>query len=112
MKTVSFEDTGCFSSFFLDYINQDNEVKPFVNDFFSKEAFDNATLDVPHRKVLVESIKKQYLNSGINPPENIVFLLDDNTHTVTTGHQLCLFTGPLYFHYKIMSIIKLANSYC
>ena len=110
METVSFEDTGCFSSFFLDYINQDHQVKPFVNDFFSKEAFDNATLDVPHRKVLVESIKKQYLNSGINPPENIFFLLDENTHTVTTGHQLCLFTGPLYFHYKIMSIIKLADS--
>ena len=28
---------------------------------------------------------------------------------MVTGHQLNLFTGPLYFAYKIVSTIKLAN---
>ena len=36
-------------------------------------------------------------------------LVDDNTFTLCTGHQLCLFAGPLYFIYKIVSAIKLAR---
>ena len=35
-------------------------------------------------------------------------LANKNTFTVTTGHQLNLFTGPLYFLYKIVSAINLA----
>ncbi|GIS08121.1 MAG: hypothetical protein CM15mP112_02330 [Flavobacteriales bacterium] len=33
----------------------------------------------------------------------------NNTYTVTTGHQLCLFTGPLFFIYKIFSTINLVE---
>jgi bacillithiol biosynthesis cysteine-adding enzyme BshC len=36
-------------------------------------------------------------------------LKEDNTFTVTTGHQLNLFTGPLYFLYKIISTINLTK---
>lgn len=37
---------------------------------------------------------------------NIERLKESNTFTITTGHQLCLFTGPLYFVYKILSVIN------
>jgi bacillithiol biosynthesis cysteine-adding enzyme BshC len=36
-------------------------------------------------------------------------LKDSNTFTVVTGHQLNLFTGPLYFLYKIISTINLTS---
>ncbi len=36
-------------------------------------------------------------------------LQESNTYTVTTGHQLNIFTGPLYFIYKIVSTINLAK---
>ena len=36
-------------------------------------------------------------------------MLEKNTFTITTGHQLCLFTGPLYFIYKIISTINLTE---
>ena len=110
MENLSFEDSGCFSSFFLDYINQDEKVKPLVNNFFSKEALQKQKLDFPHRQTLVESLREQYKEVGIKPPKEIDSLLDNQSYTVTTGHQLNLFTGPLYFHYKIMSTIKLAES--
>ncbi|MCX6351833.1 MAG: bacillithiol biosynthesis cysteine-adding enzyme BshC [Bacteroidetes bacterium] len=40
---------------------------------------------------------------------NVDLLLDENTFTITTGHQLSIFTGPLFFHYKILSAIKYAQ---
>jgi uncharacterized protein YllA (UPF0747 family) len=40
---------------------------------------------------------------------NIKLLNNLNTFTITTGHQLNLFTGPLYFLYKIVSTINLCK---
>ena len=41
---------------------------------------------------------------------NIELLLNPNSFTITTGHQLCLFSGPLYVIYKLISTIKLART--
>jgi bacillithiol biosynthesis cysteine-adding enzyme BshC len=41
--------------------------------------------------------------------QNIESLIEQNTFTITTGHQLNLFTGPLYFLYKIISAINLSK---
>ena len=63
------------------------------------------------KKYLIETLKKQYI--GFDASEttlsNIESLLQENSFTVTTGHQLNLFTGPLYFLYKIISAINLAE---
>lgn len=40
---------------------------------------------------------------------NIASLKDSKTFTFTTGHQLNIFTGPVYFIYKIVSIINLCR---
>jgi bacillithiol biosynthesis cysteine-adding enzyme BshC len=40
---------------------------------------------------------------------NIELLRQENTFTITTGHQLNIFTGPLYFIYKIISAISYAD---
>lgn len=64
------------------------------------------------RKILVDVLTSQHAALGkINPAvqENITRLNDTNTFTVTTGHQICLMTGPLYFIFKIASTIKLAR---
>jgi uncharacterized protein YllA (UPF0747 family) len=39
-----------------------------------------------------------------------VDLRDENTFTVTTGHQLNIYTGPLYVIYKLVSTINLARA--
>ena len=41
--------------------------------------------------------------------ENLHKLKQSNTVTVTTGHQLNLFTGPVFFIYKILQTIKTAE---
>ena len=41
--------------------------------------------------------------------KTIKSLSDQNTFTVTTGHQLNLMGGPLYFLYKIITTINLAK---
>ena len=63
------------------------------------------------RKILVSVLEAQY--SKIIPSNvtsnNIKLLSDSNTFTITTGHQLNLFSGPLYFLYKIISTINLTK---
>ena len=55
-------------------------------------------------------------NSALNNKEafklvndNLNLLLKENTFTVTTAHQPNIFTGPLYFIYKIVHAIQLAT---
>lgn len=62
------------------------------------------------RSALTEVIRQQY--SGLHLPQavsvNLDLLGEETTTTITTGHQLCLATGPLYVVYKMASAIALA----
>ena len=64
------------------------------------------------RQILVEVVQKQYrhINPDLTVSAQIESLKNDNTFTVTTGHQLNLMGGPLYFLYKIISVINLAKT--
>lgn len=63
------------------------------------------------RAVLVETLQRQYASfpSSEKVQYQIQKLLAPNTFTVVTAHQPSLFTGPLYFVYKIISAINLAQ---
>ncbi|WP_421942592.1 bacillithiol biosynthesis cysteine-adding enzyme BshC [Pedobacter sp.] len=112
-KYISYQETGSFSKLVLDYINNDEALKAFYSyrpdmDGLS-EAINNRNF-LGNRTTLVEVLKSQYqhLNPNKSVTKNIELLALDNTFTVTTGHQLNLFTGPLYFIYKIVTAINLA----
>lgn len=87
----------------------------FINRPFSRESFGpqmkEKKLAAEVRGVLVESLLNQYV--GLPSMEavqaNITSLLDPSTYTVVTGHQLSLFTGPLYFVLKIVHAIRLSE---
>ncbi|PRX55517.1 bacillithiol biosynthesis cysteine-adding enzyme BshC [Flagellimonas meridianipacifica] len=114
---IPFRKTGYFSQLICDYLDQKEELKPFYNRFPLLENFESQILEKQknynpsHRSVLVESLKSQYkgFNVSETTQENIDLLLKDTTFTVVTGHQLNLFTGPLYFLYKIVSTINLVS---
>lgn len=114
---ISYQDSGYFTPLITDYLNQKEELKPLYNRFptltnFKQQITEKQDNYPSHfREVLADTITGQYENfettSAIS--NNIKQLRDSNTFTVTTGHQLNLFTGPLYFLYKIISAINLCK---
>lgn len=114
-STVEPACTGLFSPLFLDYLNQKEATSslysayPNLHNF--RQLLDKRKFESERRSVLVEVLAEQYqgLESTEAVNENIELLAKDNTFTVTTGHQLNLMTGPLYFIYKIVSTINLAR---
>lgn len=111
-KHVPLADTNSFSGIFLDYINKKEELTPFYNLYPSIENFEDLLttrqLSSHHRSTLVDVLSQQY--GPLNTPEAVEFnihsLTNSKTFTVTTGHQLNIFTGPLYFIYKILTVIN------
>ncbi|TAE52378.1 MAG: bacillithiol biosynthesis cysteine-adding enzyme BshC [Bacteroidetes bacterium] len=65
----------------------------------------------PDREALCRVIRTQYkgLTMSAATEENLRSLALPNTFTLTTGHQLILFGGPLYTLYKVASAIRLAE---
>lgn len=112
---VNLKETGQFSDFFLDYMDGREELKPFYTHAPSIDSFSDAikakTFGKDKRELLVSQLENQYQGIEIheNVKSNIEILASDQTFSVTTGHQLNLFTGPLYFIYKIVSTINLAK---
>ncbi len=110
-QKISLEKTKAFSKELLDYINQKPELKPFYSVFPDIEGFKKLIsgkyFSSQNRETLVAELEKQY--SGISTPPDFKILKSPKTFTVTTGHQLNIFSGPLYIIYKIITIINLAK---
>lgn len=115
VEKIDLKEINILSKLLNDYMNEAPEVdmlydyKKNLNAF--KDVIENKSKEKINRAVLVRELSAQY--SAINDKEkvmaNIELLADEKTFTVTTAHQLCLFTGPLYFIYKSISVIKLAT---
>jgi len=113
-KKIPLASTKSFSFFFLDYISNNEKLQPFYNRFPSIENFEaqlkekSASFSDDNRSVLVDVLTQQYKDQKISKAvgSNIERLSNTNTFTITTGHQLNIFTGPLYFIYKITTVIN------
>lgn len=112
---LNLDSLGRFSPLLSDYLNQDQKIQPFYNRFPDLDNFSSQILEKSNQKIDRNTLVKSLLiqNEGLKlsklSSSNIEALEADTTFTVTTGHQLCLFTGPLYFIYKIISCINLAQ---
>lgn len=116
--TISYPETGYFSTLMCDYLAEKEALQSFYNRFPVLENFQEQitekkqSFSAKSRNVLVEALQKQYATTDASEAtlHNITSLSNSNTFTVTTGHQLNLFTGPLYFLYKIFSVINLSEA--
>ena len=115
-EQVAYPLTGYFSNLVSDYLEANQKLDPFYthppNIDGVKASMAARDLFNTPREALVNALNKQY--EGVNALEivnaNIQSLNDVKTYTVTTAHQPNLFTGPLYFIYKIAHTIALSRS--
>ncbi len=115
LHQIDFADTKLFSQTFTDYITEKETLKAFYHqapsiDNFAQQIALKKTFPQAKRAVLHRVLKTQYHAIDNAPLAQIDALLDEKTFTVTTGHQLNLFTGPLYFLYKIAAAINTAKA--
>lgn len=114
---IPYRQTNHFSKTILDYIDQSAALKPFFAFPPSlqgiKKAIEDRSQFKYDRHLLVRELEKQYGHVDLTgkTKKNIEALASANTFTFTTAHQNNIFTGPLYFIYKILHTIKLAE-YC
>jgi bacillithiol biosynthesis cysteine-adding enzyme BshC len=122
---ISYKETGAFSPTVIDYLEDKPELREFYSHRPTLEGFAELIKTkkvIADRKLLADTIEDQYQiieqyariwDADFAIPEavqqNIDSLKLDNTYTITTGHQLNIFAGPLYFIYKIVTAIKLAQ---
>lgn len=125
---IPFLDTNLFSKLIVDYLQQDENVKPFFQYDIHIDAIEKVIQDKKQeyidRKLLVEIIKNQYRNDALHASNNthndashtstiydacyasLQLLQNENTFCIVTAHQLNIFGGPLYYIYKIAQTIS------
>ena len=114
---ISYQKSGYFSKLIVDYLDEKPEIQSLYHRFPTVENFDSQIKEktknysLNNRLILVEALKHQNTNFPISEvtQTNIELLKFEKTFTITTGHQLNLFTGPAYFIYKIASTINLCK---
>jgi bacillithiol biosynthesis cysteine-adding enzyme BshC len=120
-KYCEYNKTGYFKGLINFYLEKNSALFPFYNYEFSLQSFSKAINDKAAQQIdrtaLREILLSQYAAASLNSEvlfeqytlPQINALVNKNTYTVTTGHQLCLAGGPLFVVYKILTTIKLAD---
>lgn len=112
---LSFRDTAAFSKLAVDYVEQAPALAPFYEHAPTLEGVKKSIAARKkfntNRAALVDILRRQYADLELNEAvqQNIERLLSPDTFTITTAHQNNIFTGPLYFIYKILHTIRLAD---
>lgn len=119
MKTITVNRRE--TTFFGDLANQINDnqeaLQKYIQAPYSLESFKNQielkkkSFSKEQRKLLHEVLAQQMASYSefekVN--QNVKLIQEENTFTVTSGHQLNMYGGPLYVIYKIMDAVRLAE---
>lgn len=115
-ETIPLKFSRVLNPLVSDYLSDEKKLAPFYHHFPNEQGFKKLIESLPysnfnrnHLSTQLEKQAKTVHNTSELSYYNIQKLKLSSAYTVTTGHQLCLFTGPLYFIYKIISTINLAE---
>lgn len=112
---LPFSEVPQFSQRDVAYATGAENLRPFYKYDVSVEAFGEVmrdkAKDQTDRELLVTELLAQYQDLPDNElaRARVQGLMDEQSWTVITAHQPSLFTGPLYFIYKICSVINLSR---
>lgn len=112
---LPYRKTGVFSAIVQDYVSGEAALKDFYQYEPSISGIKKAIRDrkkYPYnRGLLADEMARQYEGLPVNPKvaANIESLRNEKTFTICTAHQPNIFTGHLYFIYKIVHAIRLAD---
>ncbi len=112
---VPYRCTHRFAPIVLDYLESAENLREHFQWSPDRPGLERAqaerSFDERSRAVLCEVLRDQYRGLEVHEAvqANLSALADQRTVTVTTGHQLCLFSGPLYVPFKLLNVIRLAR---
>src|SRR5579859_1452674 len=118
---LPYRQTGYFSRIITDYLDQADNLSPYYAHPADEEGLRSAlearkAAKPVDRATLVKELREQYaemlptdFSGAPRVQENIARLAQPNTFTIVTAHQPAIFTGHLYFIYKILHTIRLAE---
>lgn len=110
--SISFQNIDAIPQMIKDFLNQTLEGMEYytfnLKNFETHIAAKQKAFTLEQRQVLYQVLERQMkeVDGSELQNENLKKLAEENTFTVTTGHQLNLFTGPVFFIYKILQTIK------
>ena len=112
---VPYAVTQRFSPLVLDYLAGKEELEELRHFAPTREGLHAAaaarSFDATARLTLVTALRQQYAGMALPSAvrDNLEALGKAQALTITTGHQLCLFGGPLYVPFKILNVVRLAR---
>ena len=117
VQHIPRKELSQFSENDLEFIYDQSKLKDFIGLPFSMANIEKQielkkdSFDIKSRDQLVNVLQTQYLDVRQNDDalSQINRLKEPDTFSVTTGHQLCLLGGPMYFFIKIIHVIKLTE---
>jgi bacillithiol biosynthesis cysteine-adding enzyme BshC len=115
LTQVDYNTVDGLSKRDLAFIEQNDILSESITAWASidafKEVIEKKSTHFIDRDLLVSVLSKQYAGMQMTDAteHNIASLSSTNTFTIVTAHQPSLFTGPLYYIYKIASIINLSQ---
>lgn len=115
LTTIPFLEIDSIPLLIKDFLSK--KIPGFESNIFNVENIEKQfqlkekSFKAEKRETLVQVLTDQYSTFKLDEKQtkNLDLLSNQNTFTVTTGHQLNLFTGPVFFIYKILQTIKLAE---
>ena len=115
IQHIPFLEADSIPALIKDFLKGD--IAGFEDKFFSLENFKKQikskefSFSKDQRHILAEVLYDQMKSLQLSGKQhlNLELIHNSKTFTITTGHQLNLFTGPAFFVYKILQTIKTAE---